>query len=55
MCMNQVMAIDAGGLGSAAAFKVAALDRRNYVESLACTPANPEGRPVLRADPPKPR
>ena len=53
MCMNQVMAIDARGLGSAAGYKVAALDRRNYVESLACTPANPEGRPVLRADPPK--
>ena len=54
MCMNQVMAIDAGGLGSTAAYKVAALDRRAYVEALACTPANPEGRPVLRADPPKP-
>ena len=53
MCMNQVMAIDAGGLGSAAGYQVAALDRRNYVEALACTPANPEGRPVLRADPPK--
>ena len=53
MCMNQVMAIDAGGLGSAAGYQVAALDRRNYVEALACTPANPEGRPMLRADPPK--
>ncbi len=55
MCMNQVMAIDAGGLGSAATFKVAALDRRNYVEALACTPANPEGRPLLRAAAPKPQ
>ena len=53
MCMNEVMAIDAGGLGSAAGYQVAALDRRKYVEALACTPANPEGRPVLRADPPK--
>ena len=50
MCMNQVMAIDSSGLGSTAGYTVAALDRRNYVEALACTPANPEGRPVLRAD-----
>jgi cytochrome o ubiquinol oxidase subunit 2 len=54
MCMNQVMAIDAGGLGSTEGYKVAALDRRHYVEALACTPANPEGRPVLRPDSPKP-
>ena len=50
MCMNQVMAIDARRLGSTEAYRVAALDRRHYVEALACTPANPEGRPVLRAD-----
>lgn len=50
MCMDRMMAIDAGGLGSVAEYKVAALDRRNYVEALACTPDNPEGRPVLRAD-----
>ncbi len=54
MCMNQMMAIDAGRLGSAAGYTVAALDRRGYVEALACTPANPEGRPVLRAASPKP-
>ncbi len=48
MCMTQMMAIDAGGLGSAAGYKVAALDRRNYVEAMACTPDNPEGMPVLR-------
>ena len=53
MCMAQMMAIDAGGLGSTAAYKVAALDRRQYVEAMACTPGNPDGRPVPRADSPK--
>ncbi|MES1162829.1 MAG: COX aromatic rich motif-containing protein, partial [Rhizobacter sp.] len=53
MCMTQMMAIDAGGLGSTAAYTVAALDRRSYVEALACTPDNPEGRPVPRAAPTK--
>jgi cytochrome o ubiquinol oxidase subunit 2 len=43
MCANQVMAIDAGGVGSAANYRVAQLDRRKYVEALACTPANPDG------------
>jgi cytochrome o ubiquinol oxidase subunit II len=49
MCMSQMMAIDAGGLGSAAGYQVAAADRRNYVEALACTPENPQGLAVLRA------
>lgn len=46
MCMTQMMAIDAGGLGAAQTYRVAALGGRAYVESLSCTPANPEGRPL---------
>jgi len=50
MCMTQMMAIDAGGLGSSSGYKVASTDRRNFVEALACTPDNPEGAPLPRAD-----
>jgi cytochrome o ubiquinol oxidase subunit II len=50
MCASQIMAIDARGLGSTAAYQVAGLDRRNYVEALACTPDNPQGRPRPRTD-----
>ncbi len=48
MCMSQMMAIDAGGLGSAAGYRVAAAERRNFVEALACTPENPQGLTVPR-------
>ena len=48
MCTSQVMAIDAGGVGSTAQFKVAALERRPYVEALACTPTKPR-RPAHAA------
>ena len=53
MCMTQMMAIDAGGLGSTAGYTVAAADRRNYVEALACTADNPQGLPIARTDSPK--
>jgi cytochrome o ubiquinol oxidase subunit II len=49
MCMSQMMAIDAGGLGSTAGYRVATADRRNFVEALACTPENPQGIAVPRA------
>jgi cytochrome o ubiquinol oxidase subunit 2 len=56
MCMAQMMAIDAGGIGSAAAYTVAASGTsptgqgmRSYVEALACTTDNPEGRPIASA------
>jgi cytochrome o ubiquinol oxidase subunit 2 len=54
MCTNQVMAIDAGGVGSATTYQVAQLDRRKYVEAMACTAENPDGRPLPRTDSPKP-
>ena len=43
MCMTQMMAIDAGGLGSASGYRVATADGRHRVEALACTPDNPQG------------
>jgi cytochrome o ubiquinol oxidase subunit 2 len=56
MCMAQMMAIDAGGIGSATAYTVAASGTsptgqatRSYVEALACTTDNPEGRPIASA------
>ena len=55
MCMAQMMAIDAGGLGSSAAYKVSAASapasgpgNRAYVEALACTTDNPQGKPLSR-------
>ena len=54
MCMSQMMAIDAGGLGSSAGYQVAALDRRKFVEALTCTPDNPDGLPALAAVAAKP-
>jgi cytochrome o ubiquinol oxidase subunit II len=51
MCMSQMMAIDAGGLGTTAGYQVATAARRPYVEALACTPDNPEGRPLALASP----
>jgi cytochrome o ubiquinol oxidase subunit II len=48
MCASQIMAIDARGLGSVVGYKVAGLDRRNYIEALACTPDNPQGQPLPR-------
>lgn len=54
MCMDQVMAIDAGGVGSVSAYRVAQLERRKFVEALACTPANPDGVPLPRTDSPNP-
>ncbi|MDP9045316.1 MAG: ubiquinol oxidase subunit II [Pseudomonadota bacterium] len=50
MCQDRMMAIDTGGAGSAAAYQVAQLDRRRYVEALACTAANPNGLPPPRPE-----
>lgn len=56
MCMSQMMAIDANGIGSVAGYSVAASGTsptgqgtRSYVEALACTTDNPEGRPLASA------
>ena len=58
MCMDQMMAIDAGGLGSANAYRVVTKAWRSgpgdsparpYVEAMACTADNPEGKPVSAA------
>jgi len=53
MCNNQMMAIDAKGLGSAAGFQVAQLGGRQQVLALACTPDNPDGLSLARTDSPK--
>jgi cytochrome o ubiquinol oxidase subunit 2 len=61
MCLSQVMAIDAGGLGSSAAYRVAAqawrvdpnaaAASRHQVAAMACTTADPDGRALASADP----
>ena len=60
MCMNQMMAIDAGGglgknMASVAtqpwrAATTGEPTRRRYVESLMCSADNPEGKPLLQAE-----
>jgi cytochrome o ubiquinol oxidase subunit II len=55
MCMRQIMAIDAGGVGTSTGYQVATSAGRAYVEALACTPDNPEGRPLTLAASPTAR